>query len=99
MDYELSINELSESRRAIGVKIQRPVFNQRVEKAARSLSSRAEIKGFRKGKAPVSMIQKIYGDRIKLDVVEGFWRDAAQQLQSDPNLPIFGFSNMEFKDE
>lgn len=98
MDYNLSINEISESRRQIGVKVPKPVFDERVTKAARTLSGRAEIKGFRKGKAPVHIIQKMYGDRLRLDVVEGIWREAAMQLQNDPTLEIFGFSNMQVED-
>jgi len=98
MDYDLSINEISESRRQIGVKVPKPAFDDRVSKAAKTLSVRAEIKGFRKGKAPVHIIQKLYGERLKLDVVEGIWREAAQQLQNDPTLEIFGFSNMQVED-
>jgi trigger factor len=98
MDYDLSINEISESRRQIGVKVPKPVFDSRVNQAAKTLSSRAEIKGFRKGKAPAHIIQKMYGERLKLDVVEGIWREAALQLQNDPTLEIFGFSNMQVED-
>jgi trigger factor len=99
MDYELSINEISESRRQIGVTVKKPIFEERVAKAAKTLSHRAEIKGFRKGKAPVHVIQKMFGDRLKLDVVEGIWREAATQLQNDPTLEIFGFSNMQVETE
>ncbi len=98
MDYELSISELSETRRAIDVKVQRPVLNQRIETAARSISGRVEVKGFRRGKAPVSLIQKMYGDRLKLDVLEELWRLAEQKLKSDPNLNIFGFSELTLDD-
>ena len=98
MDYDLQINEISESRRQIGVKVPKPVFDTRLNQAAKQLSGRAEIKGFRKGKAPAHIIQKMYGDRLRLDVVEGIWREAAMQLQNDPTLQIFGFSNMQVED-
>lgn len=98
-DYEVSVSEISENRREVGVTIARPVFDKKLSAAVQSLSSKVELKGFRKGKAPVHLIRKLYGDQIKADVIEDIWRDAYQEIVTSRSLEVVGVSGIKLHDE
>jgi len=99
MSYEISVNELSESRRGVGAKIPRAVYDKKMSSMVQSISQRVELKGFRKGKAPVSMVQKLYGEQIRADLLEEIWRDIYQEAVTSNGLQVVGVSNLHFHDE
>ena len=47
-------------------------FESRIESSLRSKQKNFELKGFRKGKAPLGMIKKIYGREAELDIFQDF---------------------------
>src|SRR4029077_12480470 len=65
-----------------------------VEKAfaavTKSYVQRAAIPGFRKGKAPVSVIQKRFSDEIKGDVLEAIVPDALAAAIEERKLAVLG---------
>src|SRR5450432_2998861 len=70
-----------------------------VEKAfaavTRSYVQRAAIPGFRKGKAPVSVIQKRFSDEIKGDVLEAILPDALAAAIEERKLSVLGRPRIE----
>ena len=53
----------------ITVKIGKADYQESVDKALRSYAQKASIPGFRKGKAPKAMIQKMVGKSILIDEI------------------------------
>jgi trigger factor len=47
-----------------------------------------ELKGFRKGHAPLNMIKTIYGDRVKADVVEKLIKDSYPNAVRENSLKV-----------
>ena len=41
-----------------------------VDQALRRQRARAQVKGFRPGKVPLSMLKKLYGESLVMDVLE-----------------------------
>jgi len=52
--------------------------------------SRIEIKGFRKGKAPLSMIKKLYGEAIEHDILDDVATDFYQKAMDERNIRPIG---------
>jgi trigger factor len=98
-EYEVSVSEISENRREVGVIIARPTFDKKLNAAVQSLATKVELKGFRKGKAPVALVKKLYGDQIKADVIEDIWRDAFQDVVTNRALEVVGVSRFRLHDE
>jgi trigger factor len=65
-----------------------------VEKAfaaiTRNYTKQAAIPGFRKGKAPASVVQKRFADQIKEDVLEALLPDAVASAVEERKLSILG---------
>lgn len=53
----------------INIEIQPEDYSSEVEKGLKSMQQRANFPGFRKGKAPMGMVRKMYGTQIRTDEV------------------------------
>jgi len=66
-------------------------YQESVEKELKSLQKRAAIKGFRPGKAPMGMINKMYGKNILADEIQRLATDAMNKYITDEKLDILGY--------
>ena len=55
-----------------------------------SQQSLSDLKGFRKGKAPLDVIEKYYGDQIKQRLIMDKMGDLFYKKISDENIPVVG---------
>jgi len=61
-------------------------IDSKVKKIASNLSKTAKVDGFRKGKTPVSIIEKMYGDKIVEDAKGELFREVVTQAYKDLEL-------------
>ena len=52
--------------------------------------SSSDLKGFRKGKAPLDVIEKYYGDQIKQRLIMDKMGDIFYKKISEENIPVVG---------
>ncbi|MCW5198530.1 trigger factor [Desulfobulbus sp. F4] len=67
---EIAVEELSELTRKLTVTVPEDAVLQEMDKAYGKLKKDVHLKGFRKGKAPMSILETNYGDRVKAEVAE-----------------------------
>ncbi|MGR0481842.1 MAG: trigger factor [Candidatus Electronema sp. V4] len=67
---EIAVEELSELTRKLTVTVPADVVQEAMDKAYGKLKKDVHLKGFRKGKAPMSILETNYGDRVKAEVAE-----------------------------
>ncbi|MEN0059138.1 MAG: trigger factor, partial [Bdellovibrio sp.] len=63
-----------------------------------SIQKYVTIKGFRKGKAPLTTIKSLYGDRVKQDVVQDLIQKHYSQALSEHKLEPISYPEFEFSD-
>ena len=64
------------------------------EKAMSNFRSKAEIPGFRKGKAPIDMIKKMYGQSIEYTETENIANDVFRKYYIDNNINVYGMPEL-----
>jgi len=64
-----SLETLEGLKRSLTVSVSIDDFNQKVDKILKTMVSQVSIDGFRKGKVPVSMVKKRFGDNAKSDAI------------------------------
>lgn len=103
---QISVESLSSIKKKINFKIPAQQVSAEVDKAYAEIRKHASIKGFRKGKVPMGLIEKHYGDKMADDVVknlvnETYFKAVAEQginpvsypnIESDPLKPGEEFS-------
>ncbi len=64
---ELNVNKIDSANAVITAKIEASEVEAKIEKIAKQLSKTANVQGFRKGKVPVAIIKKMYGEKLVQD--------------------------------
>lgn len=85
---QVSVEKTSELGRKMTVSIPDAVWQEKMEARYKVLAKQVKVDGFRPGKVPVSMVKKIYGDRVKDevggDLIQSSYFDALEQQSLVP---------------
>jgi trigger factor len=93
-------------QRKLNIEISSNEVTQAFEKVYQTIQRQVEIKGFRKGKAPITTVKTMYKDRVVGDVaqdlIQSHYPEALKQEKVDPiSYPEFEFEdpkeNQDFK--
>jgi trigger factor len=91
----LSTKEESATRTTLEIEIPAEEVEKAFAAVTRAYSRRAAIPGFRKGKAPESVVAKRFGDEIKGDVLEAVLPDAVASAIEEKKLSVLGRPHVE----
>ncbi|MBU0985334.1 MAG: trigger factor [candidate division Zixibacteria bacterium] len=89
-------------KRELTIEIAAEQVNGEIERQLEEKRREAALKGFRKGKAPMNMIREIYGDAVKIDVVDKVINDSLPEAVREKELKIASrpeVSNLDFTDD
>ncbi len=85
---EVTVNELSEVSREVEILANAQELQPHFEKAYADYRPKLELKGFRKGKVPLDMVKKLYGDMIEQEslqqIATEFYRQAVIEKELKP---------------
>jgi trigger factor len=85
---DVNVKNLSEVSREVEITASSNELQPHFEKAYRDYIPKVDIKGFRKGKAPLDLVKKMYGEMIENESLEEiateFYRTAAQERDLKP---------------
>src|SRR5690606_38748462 len=66
-----------------------------IKKALQEKQKTANLKGFRKGKAPLAMIQKMYGPQVENDALYRFVSEEFFKAVQEEDIKAVGYPNFE----
>lgn len=97
---QVTITTNSEIKHEASIELTHEELAPHFEKAYNTYRAKAELKGFRKGKAPLEMIKKLYGEAIEHealdDIANTFYRQAMDEREIRP-LGTPTMVDMDFK--
>ncbi len=82
--------------RKLNVEVPAEAVKSAFHRVFESIQKDVEIKGFRKGKAPLATIKTMYGDRVKQDVVQELIQTHYRQALSEHKMEPLGYPEFEF---
>lgn len=93
---EISLDKHSANQASVKIKLNEADYQPKVEAKLKDYAKKANIKGFRPGKAPVSMIKKMYGTSVLVDEINDilssslntYLKEQTFKILGDP-LPVF----------
>lgn len=83
---QTKIKEISIYERELEADLEYAEFSEHIEKNYMEEKKKAEIPGFRKGKAPLSMIKKLYGDAIEYKAAEKIANDKFWEIVKEKGV-------------
>ncbi len=90
-----TIEELSPTRRKFKITVPAEDVRKSWDKALDEVRSTADVRGFRKGKAPVSLIKNVYANDITKKVVNSLVNDYYSKAVKESELQILNQPNIE----
>jgi trigger factor len=74
----------------IKIQLNKEDYEPKVEKTLKDYRKKADIPGFRKGKVPMGMLRKQYGEAIRADEVNKMVNEELQRYVQEEKLPLLG---------
>lgn len=87
---EVTINTLSDVSREVEIAVQASEIQSHFDKAYQDYRPKVEIKGFRKGKAPIELVKKLYGDLIEHEALNTVASDLYRTVVKEKELKPIG---------
>ena len=85
---QVSVETLNDLERRVTVQIPAETFAKEIQDRMQSLSKTVRVDGFRRGKIPLKVIKRLYGDQVRQEVagklVESSLREALVQEKLNP---------------
>lgn len=86
----LSVEDLSPVKKVLHLEVPREQVANELDKAYDELRRTARIKGFRSGKAPRSVLERLYKKDVHADVAARLARDTLIEALQESELPVIG---------
>jgi trigger factor len=90
-----SIETVSSVEKRIRVEIPADEVSRRVEEGYAEVRKMAPLRGFRKGKAPMSMVRRVFKESVEADVVEHLVRDSLSEAVKGNDLKILSLPKID----
>ncbi len=87
---EITLDKKSTTEALIKVNLKQDDYQPKVEQKIKEYSKKADVKGFRKGMVPKSVIQKMYGKSILVDEINHLVYHSLDNYIKDEKLKIIG---------
>ncbi|MEL0637234.1 MULTISPECIES: trigger factor [Marinomonas] len=94
---QVSVETTSPIERVLTITVPAARIEEKVNSEVASTAKKAQIDGFRKGKVPVSVIKKRYGQGIRMEAVEQIMRDTYMEALQQESLQPAGMPSIEPK--
>lgn len=87
---DIILNKKNSTEALIKVSLKQEDYQPKVEQKIKEYTKKADVKGFRKGKVPTSVIQKMYGKSILVDEINHLLYHSIDNYIKEEKLNIIG---------
>jgi trigger factor len=98
MDFHSSVVDIDEVTKQISVTVPQERVAQEYETSIVQVSKTAKIKGFRPGKVPRQMVERMMGDRIRYDVANRLINESLRGAFEQHKLEVVGEPEVDLKE-
>ncbi len=95
MEVQSSVENVDEVTKRAKVSVPDEMIAKEIEDRLDKLSRTASLKGFRPGKAPRHLVEKMHGSRVRLDVINHFISTSLRDVLQKENLNVVGMPDID----
>ncbi len=90
-----SIENINGCTKKLSFEFEKLDLSDQIQKAVKEKQKTANLKGFRKGKAPLAMVQKLFGPQIESNALNEFVKEKFFDAIEKENLRMVGYPTFE----
>jgi trigger factor len=90
MDVKVDVSTIDPVRRRLAIEVPQAEVGAQIEKAYAELSRGARVAGFRPGRAPRAVLERMFGDRVRADVFGRLIQESYAAALEDKQLEPVG---------
>jgi len=98
MDFQSSVQDIDEVTKKITVVVGKSRVAKEYEESVREVGRTARLDGFRPGKVPRKMVERLMGDRIKFDITNKLINEGLRSACEEHKLDTVGQPQIDLKD-
>lgn len=98
MDFQTSVQDIDEITKQISVTVPKERVQKEYESSVVQMGRSAKVNGFRQGKVPRQMVEKLMGDRIRFDVTNRLINEALRGAFEEHKLEVVGQPEIDLKE-
>ena len=87
---EITLNKKSSTEATIKITLKEADYQPKVEEKVKDFSKKANIKGFRQGKVPASVIKRMYGKTILVDEINHILTHSINDYIKENKINVLG---------
>ena len=87
---KVSVEEVSPVKKVLEIEIPKEKIARELDKAYNTLKKQAKIKGFRPGKAPRSVLERLYKKDVNADITSRLLQETFVEALAETKLDIVG---------
>jgi trigger factor len=95
---KVTVEDLSESRKRLQVEIAAPDVQAELDRTFTTLGRQARLPGFRPGRAPRSVLERMFGDQVRREVLTRLVEESFHHAVHSHNLPVVGLPEIDADD-
>ena len=96
---DLQLNDIENSKKELTAELSYEELTPYFEKAMESYRKKANIPGFRKGKVPMNMIKKLYGEGLEYSAIEDITNEVFVKYIMDNKLDLLSKAYGQLKEQ
>jgi trigger factor len=97
-DMNVQIKDLSSVKKLMTIEVSEKIVNRELDEAYRDMKKNANVKGFRKGKVPRSVLERLYGKEINENIRSQLVNESLQKAMVDSKLNTIGEPQIDIPD-
>jgi trigger factor len=98
MDFQSSVQDIDEVTKKVTVVVGKNRVAKEYEDSVKQVGRSARIDGFRPGKVPRKMVERLLGDRIKFDITNKLINEGLRSAFEEHKLDTVGQPQIDLKD-
>ncbi|UZD22532.1 trigger factor [Algoriphagus halophytocola] len=87
---EITLDKHSANQASIKIKLNEADYQPKVDAKLKDFAKKSNIKGFRPGKAPISMVKNIYGTSVLVEEINGILSESLNNYLKEQTFKILG---------
>lgn len=88
--YEIKVDEVGPARVKVTISVPVGTVNEKLQSAVGMMKQQVQLPGFRKGKIPVHLLEKRFGEKIRSEARNELIAEAWQSAQDDHDIKPLG---------